>query len=129
MMVLSEYRKDETSNLFAYGTLISPRIFQEIALCMPERIPAWLSGYRRFCIKNASYPGIVPWPGGKVSGILYKDMPTSSWKLLDEYEGMIYERKKVRITMLGGETIDAFAYVVRQEFVNLIEKVPWRQGC
>jgi gamma-glutamylcyclotransferase (GGCT)/AIG2-like uncharacterized protein YtfP len=74
-------------HLFAYGTLMCEDIMREIGGYVTPSMPALLNGFRRCSVKNESYPGIIPDANGSVEGLVYRNVPESSWKRLDAFEG------------------------------------------
>jgi gamma-glutamylcyclotransferase (GGCT)/AIG2-like uncharacterized protein YtfP len=108
-------------HLFAYGTLMSPDRLAEITGLRPTFLPAELRGFARYQVRGQRYPGIVPEPGGgPVEGLLYFDISQSTWSPLDAYEGKIYHRKLVQVTLESGATVMAGTYVVLPEYRNLL---------
>lgn len=112
-------------NLFAYGTLQVPAVMERVAggpVAAPE--PAVLTGYRRFLLRDKTYPGIVETAEATVAGMLFRDLTAEVVRRLDAFEDPIYERLPVRVT-LGAETVDAFAYVVPVARRGLLDTVEW----
>ncbi len=100
----------------------------EIILALLGRVPrhrdASLSAYARFLVRGASYPGIVPALESSVEGTLYEGLFDAEWQLLDEYEGDLYERRNVVVTV-GTQAIEAFSYVVRPQRVDELTERAW----
>ena len=46
-------------NVFVYGTLMEDEVVQSVLGRRFESLPAVLAGYRRVCLKQRVYPGIV----------------------------------------------------------------------
>jgi len=107
-------------NLFAYGTLMWPKVMTALIGRCPEGVPAVLSGYVRLRVKDANYPAIKESAGHSVEGILYRGLTDREMQVLDHFEGEEYDRKKVRI---GAE--HAAAYVLSPEYDHVVETATW----
>lgn len=112
-------------DLFAYGTLMSRDIMEKVAGCRPASVAATLAGYRRTLVRDEVYPGIAEDGRGEVAGILYCDLPAEAVRRLDAFEGEMYERRRVVVTVDGGSAGAAMTYVFRPEFRHLLTDVPW----
>ncbi len=88
-------------------------------------VPGTLNGHRRWCVKGEHYPAIAPDVNGRVSGVVYRDVPDSAWTRLDQFEGDMYVRQPVRIEIRDRVTLPAETYVVRPAFLACIETIEW----
>jgi gamma-glutamylcyclotransferase (GGCT)/AIG2-like uncharacterized protein YtfP len=86
-------------NLFAYGTLMDGGIMARASGCRPASRPAVLNDHYRQPLQGKFYPAIVRERGATVTGICYLDLPDSAWPALDLFEGEIYERVAVMVTL------------------------------
>ena len=68
--------------------------------------PAVLDGYARRLVQGEVYPAITPRLDEQVAGMLYRNLSAVETRLLDAFEGEIYERLPV-ILRLKGQTSDA----------------------
>lgn len=84
-----------------------------------------LNNYERFCVKDADYPGIKGNQGTSVEGLLYQDIPTEIWALLDDFEGELYQRIEVKITRLNQTEQPAFTYVIKEQYFHMLTQDPW----
>ena len=112
-------------NLFAYGTLMCEDIMQQVAGCLPARLPAILTGYQRRAVRDEQYPGVVACRAGRVEGVLYRELPGFAWPRLDDFEGDMYLRRRVRVALADGDTLAAETYVVRPRFVARLAPHEW----
>jgi gamma-glutamylcyclotransferase (GGCT)/AIG2-like uncharacterized protein YtfP len=112
-------------HLFAYGTLMCDDIMREVAGCSPVPLPGTLRGYRRCSVRDALYPALVPDEEGCVEGVVYRNVPPSAWDRLDRFEGEMYERRVVQIELMEGTALPAATYVVRPEFLDLLDPSDW----
>ena len=111
--------------LFAYGSLMCADIMREVSGFDLSRADGILRGYRRRAVRGAQYPGLVPEEDGHVEGIVYRDVPPPAWDRLDRFEGEMYVRQHVEITLNDGTLVQADAYVVRPEFLDRLEDSDW----
>ena len=111
---------------FTYGTLMCEDIMEEVTGCRHMAEPAVLKGFRRFAVRGELYPGIIPREDGNVPGVIYRDVSPNAWHRLDEFEGELYERRKVEIILPGGGSLWAGTYVVRPKFVSRLAPVDWQ---
>ncbi|KAG5994209.1 hypothetical protein E4U52_001368 [Claviceps spartinae] len=85
--------------------------------------PSVLKDFRRHRVKNVKYPAAVPEAGQKITGLLVTGLTDAMIQKLDCYEGPDYERRSVRVQVLGkigsngflGEEIGTWVY----EFLKL----------
>jgi gamma-glutamylcyclotransferase (GGCT)/AIG2-like uncharacterized protein YtfP len=103
------------SNVFTYGSLMYPQVWDRVVRGRYASAPARLPGYRRLALVSASYPGIVASDGASVDGRVWFDVAGDDLARLDAFEADEYRRDTVRVTLRGpdGEPaeIDAQAYV------------------
>ena len=110
--------------LFAYGTLMLPKLLERIVgRCLHGR-PARCFGYARHPVKNAAYPGMiaVSEAGSVVEGVLYAGLTDAQWLLLDVYETDLYSRRLINVQLLQGAALDAFAYVIPPTRAHVVER-------
>lgn len=112
-------------HLFSYGSLMCSDIFAEVTGCSCVSFPAVLDGYIRRCVKQELYPAIISSAGACIDGTLYQNLPHAAWRRLDDFEGTIYLRRAVVVTMEQGVKVAAETYVLRKEYTSLLEKKEW----
>ena len=130
-------------NLFIYGSLRDPRIFQSVGgfgfTRRPSRIdprtlfaePAFLPRYRRLSPDNVYFYAVEA-PTSRIEGLVIHDIPFAAMAEIDRYEGKRYQRETVQVHTARGQ-VQAEAYLVttesmRQHFgdrfhVNLIHEL------
>jgi gamma-glutamylcyclotransferase (GGCT)/AIG2-like uncharacterized protein YtfP len=139
-----ELLTEKPANLFVYGSLREPSIFESVcgysfSLKPSESRPwnvlraelAMLPNYRRVSPDNV-YFYAIPDTNAKVQGFIIYDVPNSAMKVIDTYEGKFYERETVTLHTAGGP-VEAQAYLaspknMRKRFgdrfhVNLIHEL------
>jgi gamma-glutamylcyclotransferase (GGCT)/AIG2-like uncharacterized protein YtfP len=112
-------------NLFAYGTLMCDDIMGEVSGFRLSHTTGTLKGYTRRAVKGEHYPALLPDDKDRVEGVAYLDVPESAWHRLDRFEGEMYERLRVEITLGSGATLHAETYVVKPEFLIRLEPHGW----
>lgn len=112
------------SNVYAYGTLQEPEIFRLIVGRSIVGAAATLLDHARFRLESKVYPAIVAQPGASVPGLLYAGVTADELARLDEYEGPLYERKELRVSLSGAAT-KAFTYVLSERHLHLLSNEPW----
>lgn len=112
--------------LFAYGTLMWPEVFKKVTRIEATGCVADLLGYQRYCVKNAIYPGMIKDSyDNRVQGILYESVDTTTWELLDRFEGYEYECLSVHLEC-NGEIRPAWAYCFKDEYRNRLTDHVWK---
>ena len=112
-------------NVFTYGTLMFSEVWNKVVQGNYYSSTAVLHGYRRFCIKDESYPGLKQ--AGKtefVNGIVYHDVDFIDMQRLDVFEGGYYERMQVSVD-LGNSKIKSQVYLIKQQYLYLASENQW----
>lgn len=93
---------------------------------MPSTLPGTLFGYTRYAIKERVYPGIVRTePKAAVQGLLVTELSDKEMQQLDAFEDDDYIRSLEPIAAAGGEKVDAYCYVWKDELKNELKPTPW----
>lgn len=80
-----------------------------------EAQPVRLPDHMIYRMKNAEYPGVIQQPDSSVAGVLYQDLSERDFRALDAFEGEQYQRRLVSVLKKDETSIDAWAYIVREE--------------
>ena len=117
-------------NLFAYGTLMEPRVLRQVTGLTPRATSATLIGFRRLAFKNECFPGIVPATAEEtaetmVIGRIFFELSDSAWPLLDAFESAIYERVEVDVFATTREKFKAETYIVKGAYRHLLTDRDW----
>lgn len=116
-------------NVFVYGTLLVPKIWNAVTHCPDlDSHPAGLKGYANYRVRGADYPGIVevPEPDAIVSGRIFLDVPGDALRRLDAYEDSFYERRTLSVQLPDGRELEADAYCVPVEkAAAILSKEKW----
>lgn len=114
-------------DLFAYGTLMCTDIMRAVSGCRDlQGSAALLLDHCRLYVRGEHYPGLLPRPGARVEGIVYRRLPAAAWARLDRFEGAMYRRSSVTVELGGGGRLRVFAYLFRPELVHRLEDREWR---
>jgi cation transport regulator ChaC len=100
-------------------------ILRQVAGCDAASAPAVVYGFKRRCVRGEHYPALVPAEGGRVEGVLYRDLSDAAWQRLDRFEGEMYDRQQVQVEVLDGTVLSAFTYIVRPEHADRLEAAEW----
>lgn len=108
--------------LFAYGTLMFEPVFRRVTGRQLPGREARLPDHRRLRVRGASYPGLRAEPGAWTRGTLYRGVDAATLRLLDDYEGALYDRVLATVESDGGR-LEAWVYVVPQSgWLHLAEE-------
>ena len=106
---------EETSKLFAYGTLLHDDVVNTLLGRIPHYVIAKAPGWRIVRLPQKVYPGLIPGPG-EANGKLFTDLTDAEWATLDAFEDPTYALATVRV--LAPLETDALAYIWRGKHVN-----------
>jgi len=112
-------------DLFVYGTLQIPEVFQAVTGRNVPAEPARLAEHARYRLKGLSYPGLVVEDGAVTEGLLFRRLGPGEVARLDAFEDDFYERRMVSVTTLAGETVEAETYIVPAASRHRIDPRPW----
>ena len=111
-------------HLFVYGTLQLPDVMHAVTRLRPAPHPAVLSGFARFTLRGEVYPSVVPSPGARTEGMLYRDLDAATFDILDRFEGQEYERHQLSVSV-HAETVQAWTYALRPPLRDRLSDEPW----
>lgn len=113
-------------NLFTYGTLMFPEVWQRISIGEFPAQPASLRGYEIYYVKGALYPGIIRTDRDSiVSGLLYVGLDEDTLFELDTYESSFYKRIPVVALTADGTEQECHAYTVPDSRRDLLTDRHW----
>jgi gamma-glutamylcyclotransferase (GGCT)/AIG2-like uncharacterized protein YtfP len=112
-------------NFFVYGSLLFGEVMQAVTGTRYEGECASISGYARFLVSGATYPGLIPSEGDRVKGILYSGITEASMDWLDAFEGKYYHRQRVFASTRTVDSVAAETYVFRIAYRELLTDQPW----
>lgn len=112
-------------NLFTYGTLMDADIMSRVTGISCRSHKATLSGYERRQVLNEVYPAIFRQAERSVEGIVYIDLPSTTFKHLDVFEGALYTRTEVVAQRANGQNLNAYTYVISSRFEQHLSAQDW----
>jgi hypothetical protein len=102
-------------NLFTYGSLMFPEVWQRVTGLSAPGEEAVLQGHVARRIRGQSYPALVQEAGAETSGVLYRGVSGEAVARLDAFEGSFYERVEVGVVLGDGTRCCAWAYRAGRE--------------
>ena len=100
-------------HLFVYGTLMIPEVMRRVTGQSFQAKEGILRGYARFLVRDETYPGLMPFPDVETEGVVYYDLDEDAVRLLDLFEGDMYERVEVNVEAEDHSWVEAETYIVR----------------
>ena len=91
-------------------------IMRRVAGCSLSHTRPMLPSLRRYAVRGEVYPALVASEGGLVEGVVYHDIPEAAWLRLDRFEGEMYERRLVYVSLTDGRTETVHTYIIKPEF-------------
>lgn len=117
--------KENSMNLFAYGTLMDTEIMSRVSGVQCSRKPAVLENYIRKCVQGEVYPAMTEKEDGSVAGVVYVDLSGVAIERLDRFEGSLYLRRNVIVACEDIGQVEACAYVIAPHFFHLLSDEGW----
>jgi gamma-glutamylcyclotransferase (GGCT)/AIG2-like uncharacterized protein YtfP len=109
--------------VFVYGTLQVEAVLLQVLGRVPALCPASVQGFSRFRFRDASYPGAISDPAGKITGMLLGPLSAAELASLHAYEGERYEC--VHCAVYCPEPVAARIYTVLPAFQPLLTVSEW----
>ncbi|KAF0192071.1 MAG: hypothetical protein FD165_1139 [Gammaproteobacteria bacterium] len=79
-------------------------------------------GIRLFLHRRRAFSGHHPGAG---TVVIYNGMTTRHLVRLDQYEGTLYQRKRVTVTATGATAVAAWTYFVKPRFRRNVSRENW----
>jgi gamma-glutamylcyclotransferase (GGCT)/AIG2-like uncharacterized protein YtfP len=97
-----------TVNVFTYGSLMFAPVWDRVCIGRYATQTMVLQDFQRYCVKDESYPAVVPRQGASVSGLVYFDVSEADQLALNQFEG---EEYVLRHHQIDGLPIAFYEYV------------------
>lgn len=111
------------SNIFTYGSLMFPQVWQRVVRGDYRFASASLAGHARLAIVGETYPGMIGRNDARVDGVIYFDVAPHDVAALDAFEGDDYRRDTVTVRLESGVAMEADTYIyIRPERLS---ESPW----
>ncbi|HCL27784.1 MAG TPA: gamma-glutamylcyclotransferase [Candidatus Latescibacteria bacterium] len=114
-------------HVFAYGSLMIPRVMDRVAGRLFVQEPAQLQGYARYALRGETYPGLVEEEGVATDGVLWRDIGDDDLQRLDTFEGEWYERRTVWV-VVGADQVQAETYVLIRTQQHRVSRRSWSRN-
>ena len=101
-------------------------IMRAVCGTAPPSGPAQLADYARYGVIGEIYPALVALAGAHVDGIVYDGIAATTWRALDAFEGELYTRQAVMVTIAANTTVTAWTYVLAPTQHALLSDTLWR---
>lgn len=113
-------------HVFTYGSLMFPEVWNIVVGREFRTVHGTLSGYSRFRVEDAVYPGIIAAADVcSVEGLIYLDVDAASVERLDRFEGEFYDRLPLSINCADGEGRIADAYTISDKYLHVLTAESW----
>lgn len=116
-------RNGTMSNIFTYGSLMFPQVWQRVVRGDYRFASAGVAGHARFAIVGETYPGMIAQSGACVDGVVYFDVAPHDVAALDAFEGDDYRRDTVTVRLESGATVEADTYIYIRP--QRLSESPW----
>ena len=115
------------TNLFAYGTLMFPEVWERVVGGQYRQAPATVRGMRVCRAAGKLYPVMMAGAAEDIArGIVIYDLSAEALAALDGYEATFYERVEVAAVLDGGGgSVSAQAYLLPESYRELASDEPW----
>lgn len=100
-----------TAHVFTYGSLMFPEVWTRVVSGRYQQDVAVARGYRRFAVRDESYPGMIEMSGAEVQGVVYFDVSPPDLAALDAFEGEDYQRVAIPLNLTDGAIVFAQTYL------------------
>ena len=115
----------ETIDIFTYGSLMFPAVWQKVVHGEYRSSVASIHGFRRVCVRDGHHPALIISPhAAPIVGRVYCGVSAEDVARLDYFETRNYERVAVAITVDRNATA-AQAYLAVN--VNLLTDIDWNE--
>ena len=113
-------------NLFAYGTLMFPEIWERVVGGEFRHMPATVHGFSVYRAAGQLFPVMVAaGENDSVAGIVIYDLTAADLATLDNYESDIYQRIDVSAVLADGRVERAQTYLLPAAKRHLASREPW----
>ncbi|MBX9607939.1 MAG: gamma-glutamylcyclotransferase [Gammaproteobacteria bacterium] len=116
---------DGAARLFAYGTLLHPAVRAAVCGRTLHGRPAMLADFARYALTGEVYPAVVEAPGAETPGEVFEGLDAALWRVLDDWESPLYQRRTVAVRVAGSAPLTAQVYVLAPAHHGLLASSPW----
>lgn len=113
-------------NVFTYGSLMYPAVWERIVRGQYRHEIAKLKGYTRKNVLGEVYPALVcSATPSQLTGRLYYHVDEEDLRRLDIFEGEFYRRICVRVFCEPSRQIQACCYLWREKYMDKLTHQDW----
>lgn len=116
-------------NIFTYGSLMYPVVWQRVVRGSYTSERATIAGFRRVAVRDEDYPMLVAdSPAALVEGVVYRGVDAHDLQQLDAFEGAYYDRIVSGVVLVSGVVIEAQVYIANSIGLSHALPSPWDIG-
>ena len=112
-------------NLFAYGTLMFPEVWERVVGRSFRTEAAVLADYAAWQVRGGLFPVLVAAAGDVTHGLVYFNLDPTAFIRLDDHESDFYERRPVEVALASGELVACQAYILPSRNSALASTARW----
>jgi gamma-glutamylcyclotransferase (GGCT)/AIG2-like uncharacterized protein YtfP len=113
-------------NLFAYGTLMFPEVWEQVVGRPFAAERATISGFAVRRVVDDVYPVLIHADKNSgVDGLVFRNVDHATLARLDAYESDFYQRLEVTATLSNGECLACQAYVLPERNRDAASAETW----
>jgi gamma-glutamylcyclotransferase (GGCT)/AIG2-like uncharacterized protein YtfP len=98
-------------NVFTYGSLMFAEVWTRVVRGQYRQSLAVAHGYRRYAVRDETYPGMIPDGQAEVGGVVYFNVNPADLEALDAFEGEDYCRAEIMLRLPDGGLLQAQTYL------------------
>jgi gamma-glutamylcyclotransferase (GGCT)/AIG2-like uncharacterized protein YtfP len=117
------------TTLFTYGSLMFPAVWRRVSGEKNPASPASLEGWVARRVIGDIFPVLVAAPGHTTRGLVYHNVSDLAQKRLDAFEGSLYRRVNVVVTLDDGGALEADTYALAPAFAARASDVLWEAAA
>jgi cation transport regulator ChaC len=112
-------------NIFAYGSLMFPPVWQHVTGGGHASAHATLANHAAWQIIGQPFPGLTEAPGESTDGVVYFDVGDEALARLDRFEGELYTRTLVQVRLHDGRLLETAVFLVSPPFRRSLSRRRW----
>ncbi len=112
--------------LFCYGTLCFEHIFNAVIKHKNyTSSTAVLNHHASYFVQGELYPAMIYESGAVVDGVVYSGLTQHDLLRLDDYEGNLYNRQRVKVLCARQQALMCWTYLLSPGQRHRLSKRPW----
>ncbi len=111
-----------------------PKVWNKLIKDKHRALSATLFDFQRYALSGEPYPGIRQENGAVVEGVLVFNLSRYEISILDQYEGVLYQREAVCVGVYDRsnnlvENYSAEVYVIKPRYLHRLSRKKWQPSC